>query len=357
MEVKKHRLGGEKVDPFQKAKLFGGTINPDSIIIHYTAGPSGDATVRLFKKTNRTVSAHLVSHEDGRVTQMVDFNRRAYHAGKSSYNGRVGYNAFSIGIEISNPGYLVKNPKGDGYVTWWEKKKTTPKTAPEDMVFEGEHRNPKLTPMKFWYKYPEEQIKSVYAICEALCQAYDIKEILGHEEIAPGRKADPGPAFPLDDLRKTMFEKYPIPSPKELPEGTEGTVSAKLNIRSAPKAESEKIAAALPKDTKVQMLKEFGDWYFVNAEISGWVSRDYINTDDTDSEYDGIVSAGTLNIRKEPSGSAEKIAKPLSKGTGVEITQQVDHWYQVKAKIQGWVVKKYITDKVKEEVTTEEKKA
>ncbi len=50
--------------------------------------------------------------------------------------------------------------------------------------------------MMFWYKFSQEQIDTVSEICEALCKAFEIEEILGHEEIAPGRKSDPGPAFP-----------------------------------------------------------------------------------------------------------------------------------------------------------------
>ena len=63
-------------------------ITPDAIIIHYTAGASGAATVNLFKASSATTSAHFVVSEDGSITQMVDLNRRAYHAGTSSYGGR-----------------------------------------------------------------------------------------------------------------------------------------------------------------------------------------------------------------------------------------------------------------------------
>ncbi len=342
MKVSKHRLDGDKVNKFAKAKLFGGNITPNSIIIHYTAGPSGAATVRLFQKTNRTVSAHLVLHEDGTVTQMVNFNRRAYHAGKSAYGDRVGYNAFSIGIEISNPGYLVRNPKGEGFVTWWEKKKKSPKPVSEELIYTGTHRNAAKTPMQQWYKYPQAQIDAAYEICEAIAAAYEIKEILGHEEIAPGRKADPGPAFPLDDLRKTIFEKHPLPEVKEIAEGTIGTVIAKLNIRSAPKSGAEKVAAALLKGSKVSILKDSDSWFYVKADVQGWMSRDYIDTDDTDAEQDGIVSANSLNIREQPNGAAPKVAKALKKGTPVVILEQIDHWYHVQAKIEGWVSKKYI---------------
>ena len=88
MEIKNNRLKGDKVHHFVKARSFGGTIKPDSIIIHYTAGPSGDATVRYFSGMRSKYSAHLVVHEAGTVTQMVDVSAKSYHAGRSSYKNR-----------------------------------------------------------------------------------------------------------------------------------------------------------------------------------------------------------------------------------------------------------------------------
>lgn len=99
------------------------------------------------------VSAHLLIERDGRMTQFVPFDRRAWHAGKSCFDGREACNDFSIGIEL-----------------------------------EGADNIP----------FTDLQYQVLAAVTRALMQAYpDItsKRITGHSDIAPGRKTDPGPAF------------------------------------------------------------------------------------------------------------------------------------------------------------------
>jgi len=370
MEVKNHRLEGENVQPFVKATATFSAIVPDTVIIHYTAGPSGDATVKLFANPATKTSAHLVVHEDGRITQMVDFNKMAAHAGESSWGGRTSFNKFSIGIEISNPGYLVKNTKGSGFVTWWEANRPTPKPVQDAMIFTGKHRN-KITTMTQWYIYPEVQIKAVFDACEAICKAYGIKFILGHEEIAPGRKTDPGPAFPLDDLRNKLLpdmtgvtntstttktdtvEEVEKERPKEqlmsmlaksaLVSGAKmATVSTLLNIRVSPDANAALACPPIPQGSSIQILSEKGDWYNVLHPVNGWVFREYVNQDNSDETGDAEVTVDSLNIRVKPDPNSEKAAEPLKKGAKVHILNQQDHWYNVVVKVNGWVMKKYV---------------
>ncbi len=346
MEVIKNKLTGGKVQRFRRGRSLGAIV-PDSIIIHYTAGPSGDSTVSMFARKSSRFSAHIVVHEDGRVTQMVDFNCKAIHAGKSSYGGRSSYNSFSIGIEISNPGFLMKNKKGTGYIPWWEARKSSPKPVPSAMVLKAKHRNYPTIKMQYWHKYPQEQIDAVYEICDALCKAYNIKEILGHEEIAPTRKADPGPAFPLDEMRRVTFINNPIPNATKVIAGgvdkyQKAKVLAKLNIRAAPKSCAIKVSKAMPKNTIVSLLKEAGDWYKVEYEIEGWVSKMFVEEDNSDDYGDGIITARKLNIREKPESGADKVAVSLLKGARVEIFGQTAEWFHVHTKIKGWASKKYI---------------
>ena len=344
MKVKNHRILGDEINSFVPANAKGGKIDPDTIIIHYTAGPSGQATVNLFKRPNTKVSAHLVIHEDGTATQMVDFNLRANHAGRSSFDGREGFNKYSIGIEISNPGYLVKNPKGDGYVTWWEAEKDNPKVVPDELVVEADHRNAGNVAMRHWHKYADEQINTVKEICKTLKADYDIKYILGHEEIAPQRKMDPGPAYPLDELRKEVLgtTEMEIETEEELPYGTKGQVTTNLNIRTKPNTEAAKVTDPIPKDTVVELLKETPNWFQANYRILGWVARDYIELDTSDEEGDGEVTASSLNVRAEASTSADKISRPLPNGTKVYLIEQKNHWYKIHTLVKGWIYKKYV---------------
>jgi AmpD protein len=110
------------------------------------------------------VSAHVLVARDGALTQYVSFNRRAWHAGRSAYCGRGACNDFSVGIEL-----------------------------------EGTDDTP----------YMRAQYESLAALVRALRTAYPSlrgAEIVGHSDIAPGRKTDPGPAFDWRALRDLLGE-------------------------------------------------------------------------------------------------------------------------------------------------------
>src|SRR5262245_22093661 len=111
MGIVNHRLEGVR---FEKTENLGGEIKPEYLVIHYTVVTTAAATVAAFKNPAVRASAHLVLDLDGTFIQMVPFNRKAWHAGKSSWAGRDGCNDFTIGIEVVNPGPL--NSRGSGYV-------------------------------------------------------------------------------------------------------------------------------------------------------------------------------------------------------------------------------------------------
>jgi N-acetyl-anhydromuramoyl-L-alanine amidase len=104
------------------------------------------------------VSAHLLIKRDGECVQYVPFNKRAWHAGKSSYQGRENCNDFSIGIELEGA---------------------------EDITYSPEQ-----------YTQLAEVINTLLAAYPSLSR----QRITGHSDIAPGRKTDPGPAFDWDKL-------------------------------------------------------------------------------------------------------------------------------------------------------------
>lgn len=136
----------------------------DAIILHYTAGELDSALETLTdpRGTNR-VSAHYVVARDGTIYHLVDESKRAWHAGISQWNGKPDINSSSIGIEIINLGR-----KADGSFD----------------------------------PYTEAQIKSVIALCKDIKTRHKIKYILGHSDIAPGRKQDPGAHFPWKRLSR-----------------------------------------------------------------------------------------------------------------------------------------------------------
>ena len=267
MKISQHRIqeAAQKDSP-----NHGGTLNPDTIVIHYTAGPSAESAVNTMMDPDRKVSAHLVVDFDGSITQLLPFNAIAWHAGKSSHNGRDGLNKYSIGIEIVNAGRLLKS--GTVYKSWFGRKYSV-----EDVIY-AYHRNEEKP--AYWHSYEEAQITAVEEICSLLTAEYSIKHILGHEEISPGRKIDPGPAFPLDKIRNRVLNsagRDEDDAAEELQQPKKGIVTAsKLNIRSGPNASREKVARALIKGSEVKILKKSNGWYYVSADVEGWVSGDYI---------------------------------------------------------------------------------
>ncbi len=270
MNIQNHLLRDNNI-AVENSPNQGGELLPDTIVIHYTAGPSATSAIREMMNRERKVSAHLVVDLDGSITQLVPFNRIAWHAGKSRHKDRVNLNRFSIGIEIVNAGRLDKT--GSTYTSWFGRK------YPEEEVFIGIHRNEDF--LTAWHRYTEEQITVTGDLCELLVSHYNISFILGHEEISPGRKIDPGPAFPLDKLRDRILNLDPrdedAGEDEVVEEPGEGMVTAsKLNIRSNPTISQNLVAKPLPRGTKVTILKRKNGWYKVSTTIEGWVSSKFI---------------------------------------------------------------------------------
>jgi AmpD protein len=154
-------------------------VQADLIVVHGISLPPGEYggpwIDRLFMNTlpgeahpyfaqvaPLHVSAHLAVRRDGEITQYVRFDRRAWHAGRSAYEGRPECNDFSVGIEL-----------------------------------EGTDSDP----------YEEAQYDSLAAVVAALCAAYprlSPGRLAGHSDVAPGRKTDPGPAFDWPRARRLI---------------------------------------------------------------------------------------------------------------------------------------------------------
>lgn len=144
------------------------------IILHYT---STDLPRSLQLLSGRDVSSHyLIGESPATIYRLVYENRRAWHAGESEWNGRTWLNATSIGIELVNRGYAES---ADG--------------------------------RRLWYPYSEEQIDALVVLLKDIMARHDLKPgaIIGHSDIAPQRKVDPGPLFPWKRLAKEGLLPWP----------------------------------------------------------------------------------------------------------------------------------------------------
>jgi len=268
LQIKDHILSGDNVKKMVKSTKHSGEFLPkelDTIVLHYTAGPA-QPSINTLVNPKIQASAHIVVDRDGSITQLIPFNLIAWHAGNSSYGGRVGLNKYSIGIEIVNSGPLTKS--GNIYRSWYGAA-----FNPSD-VMEAIHRN--QTKPKFWHVYTPEQIDAVRELCVELIEVYNIKNILGHEEIAPTRKTDPGPAFPLDRLRDQLVGADRKTEGEEEKPDSGRIIVETLNIRSTPQTNGELVAKPLKKGDKVKIMQESNGWYKVKVEVEGWVFGKYV---------------------------------------------------------------------------------
>ena len=245
---------------------------PDTLVIHYTGGRSAESSARWLCDPRAKASAHVIIGRDGSVIQLVDFQTVAWHAGRSSWAGRSGLNRYSLGIELDNAGPL--EARAAGYYTWFGR------LVPEDEVLQATHRH--ATTPNYWHTYTEAQLARCEELCELLINTYRLHTLVGHEEISPGRKTDPGPAFPLEALRQRLLagdrsEEAPALS-METPTQQGLVVADRLNIRQQPHLQSPTVTDALPRGTLVSIEAEQGGWAKVRVETEGWVKKEYLKT-------------------------------------------------------------------------------
>ena len=242
---------------------------PDTIIIHYTAGSSGKSSAKYLARPDVKASAHIVIDRSGEIWQLVPFDTKAWHAGKSEFCGRKYYNQYSIGIELDNVGWVEKNG------TDFYSPATGQKIDTQDVVLRT-HRNEHTN--RYWQTYTPQQLSVCKELCQSLISKYSIRSIMGHEEISPGRKTDPGPAFPLDKFREELLLGNRDQEQDENNDLPEGIVTATLlNVRKGPGIEYDKLAQQLHKNQKVTISESRNGWYKIQDNPIGWVFSQYIN--------------------------------------------------------------------------------
>jgi N-acetylmuramoyl-L-alanine amidase len=259
----KHRLQGDNVS-YKATPNVGGALKARYLVMHYTAGPTAQSAINTLCSPSAKASAHIVLGRDGSIVQLAPFNVVTWHAGVSQWNGLVGLNQHSIGIEIDNAGLLKK--VGSQYQAWFGK------TYPEDQVLLAAHKHGGS--VQPWHTYTEVQIERALELAELLVAHYGLEDVLGHEDIARGRKTDPGPAFPLESVKGRALGRD-----QDEPAHYVVTANA-LNIRQSPDAAAPTVAPALKKGTELIMLEPLDRWSRVEVvgktDIEGWVSNSFI---------------------------------------------------------------------------------
>jgi N-acetylmuramoyl-L-alanine amidase len=141
------------------------------IVLHYTGMPDCEGALARLCSAEAKVSCHFLIDEDGTIYRLVDETKRAWHAGKSHWRGVTDVNSASVGIEIVNPGH------------------------------------------EFGYReFPDEQIAALIPLVASIKERHGISRgnVVGHSDIAPARKEDPGELFPWEAFAR---RRLALPSP------------------------------------------------------------------------------------------------------------------------------------------------
>ncbi|HMO68865.1 MAG TPA: N-acetylmuramoyl-L-alanine amidase [Novosphingobium sp.] len=144
------------------------------VVLHYTGMRTAEEALARMRDPAAEVSAHYMIDEDGFVTRLVDEDKRAWHAGRSYWRGITDVNSASIGIELVNPGH------------------------------------------EFGYRpFAEAQIESLVPLLASIVERHDVPRanVVGHSDIAPARKQDPGELFDWERLAEYGLV-LPVPRPR-----------------------------------------------------------------------------------------------------------------------------------------------
>jgi N-acetylmuramoyl-L-alanine amidase len=218
---------------------------PDMIVLHYTGMRHADSALELLKAPGSEVSSHYFVFEDGRIIQLVQESRRAWHAGRSFWAGETDINSCSIGIEIVNPG--------------------------------PDHGYP---------PFPKRQIAAVTMLCRSILTRHTIPpaRVLAHSDVAPARKQDPGEKFPWRTLYDSGVGQWVKPAP---------IMDFGQTLR--PGDRSNAVA------TMQKLLSEYGYGVEVNSEYDS-VTRDVVAAFQRHfrpERVDGIFDASTRSTLQE----------------------------------------------------------
>jgi N-acetylmuramoyl-L-alanine amidase len=212
----------DRPSPNHDARPDGAVI--DMLVLHYTGMPSAAAALDRLCDASAKVSAHYTIDEDGTVYAHVPEARRAWHAGQSWWAGASDINARSIGIELVNPGHEF----GDR-------------------------------------AFSDAQIAALITLCHRILLRHPIPSarVLGHSDVAPARKDDPGELFPWAQLAKAGIGLWPHAIASDL--GTEALTRYGYD----PDAPQDKVITAFQRHFRPKKLD--GEWDGECAGLLAWL--------------------------------------------------------------------------------------
>ena len=197
-----------------------GGVPVDMLVLHYTGMPTGAAALARLCDPDAKVSAHYTIDEDGAVYAHVPEARRAWHAGVAHWAGASNINSRSIGIELVNPGH------------------------------------------DFGYRpFAEPQLQALMTLCHSILMRHPIPSwrVVGHSDVAPARKDDPGELFPWKRLADAGIGLWPEKKTSNL------TAESLARFGYDPGAPLDKVITAFQRHFRPKLLD--GQWDSECAEL------------------------------------------------------------------------------------------
>jgi N-acetylmuramoyl-L-alanine amidase len=217
-------------------------FSPTMVILHYTGLLSVERAIEVLSRPDCKVSCHYVIDEAGRIVQMVAEDKRAWHAGVSSWQNETDINSASIGIEIQNPGHMHGYPE-----------------------------------------FPALQMEAVAALCRDLARRHGIAphRFLAHSDVAPGRKIDPGEKFDWACLAAQGVGHWVTPAPFDAADMGLGTTSSRAEVervRALLAAYGYKVDLKGPFDADLRTVVRAFQLHFRPACTDGRLDRSTLDT-------------------------------------------------------------------------------
>lgn len=270
-KIAHHRLLSDHVQHESTEKnsgTFAGGF-PDTLVFHASGTGSLQSAVQYLLDAEVKASAHLLIGRNGSIVQLMPFDRIAWHAGVSEYQGRTDLNRYALGIELENAGRLIRS--GDQYIAWFGR------AYGEEDIIQAVH--PGESQVSYWHRYTEAQISTVLEVCRVLLSEYDIGALVGHDELAVDSKTAPGPAFPMKMIRHRLLLDDRQEGVDRFSRLSQAGVLQQGDIplltgpdQHSPPVEFNKI----PQGTNVDIKGETNDYYRVSVPVEGWLRKDSV---------------------------------------------------------------------------------
>lgn len=345
------------------------TLQPRFVVIHFTTGTNMMSTVHTFLNPGNGVSTHLLVGRTGQVVQFVPFNKVAFHCGLSTWEEERFLNPYAIGIEVDNAGFLKTTPTGY---------KSRDKFIPDEQIIFKTHWKERVE--RPWQTFTAVQFDVVEKIVRALVKKYPtIKEILGHDMINLVNRMDPGPLYPLGELREAILDG-PQPMIKSYRIKDVCPIYENIDFQ-PPKVLPHPELGVLPQNSTVRVREVYDHWVKVIVKTSsessfrekvGWVLSSSIEPEEEKSKtkfaqtfYQVIPAAEPrlppLEIKQSPLPKGTHVRKQFDFEPGerwtlvapvLEVRKDAEGRYEVvipddkvkKKFLEGWVERKFLEE-------------